>query len=70
MGADYSAFFDQYLHYVEIPVLEFRKNRKRVDVRWKVHAKGLQMPIDSGFVGDEQVYRLQVSRDWFKGKSR
>ena len=66
LGADYTPFFNQYLRYAEIPVLEFRKNKKRVDVRWKAHAKDFEMPIDVGFVEDENTYRLHLSRDWVK----
>ncbi|GGE20449.1 M1 family metallopeptidase [Psychroflexus salis] len=66
LGEDYSSFFDQYLNYKDIPVLEFRKNKKRVDARWRVHAKNFEMPIDIGFVGDEQAYRLHLTNNWIK----
>lgn len=66
LDADYTSFFDQYLNYADIPVLEFRKNKKRVDASWRAHAKGFEMPIDVGFDGDEQAYRLNLSREWVK----
>lgn len=66
LGADYTSVFHQYLHYAEIPVLEFRKNKKRVEMRWKVATKNFEMPIDIGFAGDDQVYRIQLTNDWTK----
>lgn len=70
LGKDYTAFFNQYLRYPEIPVLEFRKNKKRVDARWRVHAKNFEMPIDIGFVGDDQAYRINLTNDWTKTELR
>lgn len=70
LGKDYTSFFKQYLYYKDIPVLQFRKNKKRVDARWKVHAKNFEMPIDLGFVGDDSTYRLNLTNNWIKTELR
>lgn len=45
-GIDLHPVFDQYLHYPQIPILEFMINRQgRLAVRWQADAKGFNMPV-------------------------
>jgi len=66
LGKDYSPFFEQYLYYKEIPVLQLRKKGKRVEARWKVFAKNFEMPVELVFIESENVYRINLNSDWIK----
>lgn len=42
---DHTSFFNQYLRFSEVPVLEYRLGKKGVDMRWKAEAEGFSMPL-------------------------
>jgi aminopeptidase N len=44
---DYTYFFDQYLRYPNIPILQYRKNNKnkKIECRWVTDVKNFKMPI-------------------------
>lgn len=44
-GSDHTAFFNQYLKFSDIPVLEYRTVKTGVEMRWKAEAVGFNMPI-------------------------
>lgn len=66
LDKDYTPFFEQYLFYKDIPVLQMKRDKKRVAMRWKVHAKNFEMPIEINFLGSDQVYRIDLDNDWTK----
>lgn len=62
---DYSSFFDQYLNYNDIPVLQIRrKGKNKVQMKWKAHAKQFEMPIFVSFIEDKEVYQINLDRNW------
>jgi|SRR5580698_1349801 aminopeptidase N len=45
-GADYALFFDQYLRYPSIPVLQWRPSKEGfISYRWQVDVPGFWMPV-------------------------
>jgi aminopeptidase N len=50
LGSDYTYFFDQYLRYASIPVLEYKiktEGKKSVlEYRWKADVADFRMPIE------------------------
>lgn len=56
---DYSSFFDQYLEYPNIPVLEYQQeeqgNDLKVSFRWQADADGFNMPV---MVGKKDNYQM------------
>jgi aminopeptidase N len=44
-GMNLSAIFDQYLHYRDLPILEFTTHENHLFCRWIADAKGFNMPI-------------------------
>lgn len=62
---DYSSFFDQYLNYKDIPVLQIKKKgRNKVQMKWKAHAKQFEMPIFVSFIDENKVYQINLDRNW------
>lgn len=43
--SDYTPFFNQYLRYSKVPVLEYRVGKNGVDMRWNAEADGFHMPV-------------------------
>jgi aminopeptidase N len=65
---DYSKFFEQYLYYVKIPVLEYKLKKTwhglEVSYRWDTDVKGFEMPIR---LGKLDVYKTVVAtNEWSK----
>src|SRR5687768_7747445 len=44
-GIDFTKVFDQYLRTTQIPVLEYRTNDKKLEVRWANIIEGFNMPV-------------------------
>jgi aminopeptidase N len=74
-GHDYSAFFNQYLHYPLPPVLQYKASQKgkntKLQYRWKTDVTGFLMPVEvtsfyqSNF-GDvtKKYIRIEATNDW------
>ena len=60
---DYTPFFDQYLKYADVPVLEYRWNNKNLDLRWNAEAKGFRMSMIYSS-GDSEKRVLITNSDW------
>jgi aminopeptidase N len=44
-GKDFSKFFDQYLRTNQIPVLEIKKNKDKIEYRWTNCIEGFNMQV-------------------------
>ena len=44
-GKDLSKFFDQYLRTTQVPVLEFKKDKDKLEYRWTNSVNGFNMPV-------------------------
>lgn len=42
---NYSPLFEQYLRFSDVPVLEYKWNKKELSLRWNAEAKGFRMPL-------------------------
>lgn len=61
---NYTPFFEQYLSYADVPVLEYRFNKKTLVLRWIAEAKGFKMPVILN-AGEDFEKRVLVSNsDW------
>jgi len=56
--------FDQYLNYKNLPELEIRLVKKKVEVRWNTDVTGFEMPIE--YYYNNKKSRILVSNDWVK----
>lgn len=63
-GINLTPVFDQYLRYKDVPVLECRQHKKKVEVRWKTDVKNFTMPVE--FTINGSVSRLNATNDWQK----
>ena len=45
-GMNLTSIFNQYLRYKNIPVLEIRKTKKKLEYKWKTDVSNFNMPID------------------------
>ena len=61
---DYTPFFNQYLKFADVPVLEYRLAKKSVELRWKAEAKGFRMPVDLILPKEGEKRVLVTSQDW------
>lgn len=61
---DYAPFFNQYLRFSDVPVLEYRVAKKAVEFRWKAEAKGFRMPIIFGLPKEAEKRILVTNQDW------
>lgn len=61
---DYSPFFNQYLRFADIPVLEYRVVKKAVEFRWKAEAEGFRMPVIFELAKEGQKRVFVTSQDW------
>ncbi len=61
---NYSPFFEQYLSHSNVPVLEYRWNKKNLEMRWKVDVPRFSMPIvlSAPKLGEKRV--LISNQDW------
>ncbi len=61
---NYTPFFQQYLKYADVPVLEYKWEKKELSLRWYAEAKGFRMPVIYQ-LNDEKVKRVSVTnQDW------
>ena len=61
-GIDLSAFFDQYLRTVKIPVLEYKINKTSIKYRYNNIVKGFQMPVKT-YINKEEKW-ITPTKDW------
>ena len=62
-GINLKPVFDQYLHYRNLPVLEFMGDRKGVfSCRWQADAKGFDMPVRVRVKGGEYQFIKPTTR--------
>ena len=62
-GIDLKPVFDQYLHYKNLPILEFMVNREgKLAVRWQADAKGFNMPVRVKIKGGEYQFIKPTTR--------
>ncbi len=60
---DLGPFFEQYLTYPEVPVLELRQKGKAVEYRWRARANNFNMPVGVR-IGEEYVRLQPVTEEW------
>ena len=61
-GTDLTPFFDQYLNYTKLPVLELRVNKNNLEARWKTDVQNFQLPIENQ-IGSKNN-RTVVTNEW------
>lgn len=62
-GVNLKPVFDQYLHYRNLPILEFMVDRKgKLAVRWQADAKGFNMPVRVKMKGGEYQFIKPTTR--------
>lgn len=62
-GIDLKPFFDQYLHYRTLPILEFITNREgKLACRWIAEAKGFTMPVRVRVKGGQYQFIKPTTR--------
>jgi aminopeptidase N len=62
-GIDLKPVFDQYLHYRNLPILEFMTNREgKLAVRWQSDVKGFNMPVRVRIKGGEYQFIKPTTR--------
>lgn len=61
-GKDLTSIFNQYLNYTNIPVLEYKIKKNKIDYRWKTNVSDFKMPAILK-VGNREV-RLDGTNDW------
>lgn len=66
LGADYSAHFEQFLFYKDLPVLEVKFSGKgknaKFHYRWNADVEGFGMPVDAKIKGED--LRFTPTADW------
>ncbi|MCB0755870.1 MAG: M1 family metallopeptidase [Flavobacteriales bacterium] len=60
---NYSPFFEQYLKYADVPVLEFKWEKKQLSLKWRAEAKGFRMPVIYT-AGDAEKRVLVSNIEW------
>jgi aminopeptidase N len=66
-GMNLTTVFNQYLRYANIPKLELRKSKGKLEFRWKADESIFNMPVDIKIKGKK--YRLYPTNAWKKTKS-
>lgn len=61
-GKDLTSIFNQYLNYANIPVLEFKIEKNKIDYRWKTDVSDFKMPIILK-IGNKEI-RLDGTNNW------
>ena len=61
-GMNLTPVFNQYLRYANIPKLELRKSKGKLEFRWKVDESKFNMPVDIKIKGKK--YRLYPTKNW------
>ena len=61
---DFSPFFEQYLGFSEVPTLEYRWAKKKLELRWKANVARFSMPVilNAPKLGTKRV--LVTNQDW------
>jgi aminopeptidase N len=65
-GMDLTPVFDQYLNKIEIPLLEIKRNKKKLEFRWNSEIERFAMPVDLNF--DGKKIRINPTTKWSKSK--
>lgn len=60
--------FNQYLRYTNIPVLEMRRTKGKLEYRWKTDEPNFEMPVEITVKG--QTMRLQATNSWQSVKTK
>jgi aminopeptidase N len=63
-GMNLTPVFEQYLNYKNLPELEFRVNKKKVEVRWNTDVTNFEMPLD--YQLNNEKARVLVTNNWVK----
>ncbi len=61
---DYTSFFNQYLRFADVPILEYRVVKKAVQFRWKAEAPGFRMPVVISTPKEDEKRILVTNQDW------
>ncbi|AWI26504.1 M1 family metallopeptidase [Flavobacterium pallidum] len=67
-GFNLKPVFDQYLRHTKYPVLELRKNKRKLEYRWKTDVAGFEMPFEMDLNG--KTIRLKATNEWAMSKFR
>ena len=65
-GINLTPIFNQYLKYKDIPTIEIRKSKNRLEFRWKTDVSDFEMPID--IKNKDQQIRVVPTNSWKKSK--
>jgi len=68
-GKDLDDLFDQYLHYAEIPTLEYYFKDGRIYYRWKADVSHFNMPVKVTLDGSGYSFIHPVSNRWKSSKT-
>ena len=63
---DLTPIFNQYLNFKNIPTLEIKLNKKKLEFQWKTDIAAFNMPIDVKVDGKE--IRIEPTTKWKKSK--
>jgi aminopeptidase N len=63
---DLTPIFNQYLNFKNIPILEIKINKKKLEFQWKTDIAAFNMPIDVKIDGKE--IRIEPTTKWKKSK--
>jgi aminopeptidase N len=66
-GMNLTTVFNQYLRYANIPKLELRKSKGKLEFRWKADESKFNMPVDIKI--KQKKYRIYPTNAWEKTKS-
>lgn len=61
-GLNLTPIFDQYLRYKNIPKLEVKLNKKKLEYRWVTDVKNFAMPV--GLTLNGKPLRIDATNDW------
>jgi len=61
-GMDLTAFFNQYLRYRNIPILQLKLNGEQLEYRWETDEPNFVMPVGITIAGKE--LRLDATNNW------
>ncbi|TNF30814.1 MAG: M1 family peptidase [Bacteroidetes bacterium] len=61
---DHTPFFNQYLKYADVPVLEYRYNKNGLELRWRAEAKDFKMPVIYELSSEKQSRVLVANDEW------
>jgi len=67
-GKDLTSIFNQYLNYQNVPVLEYKIGKNKIDYRWKTYVYDFKMPIVLKVENKE--IRLDATNTWETYKVR